>query len=212
MAVWISPVIEYIVREAHKDMGNTYAERVPGGLTLYHTLAPALEDQTLLPRMPGMMWNEGQVDLEHTMTTQGAQINTLFEVQIQSEDRIFVSRALYDFENAIIGTVDSNYAPAHHNIAGFKITQADLNLHNGEFGSMADRYGTKLLPPDDPDGPVNGASRGRPGASDSEWFLTHKVERMTVENWSMTYDGPNSRWRGRLMIRARISNTGIYEA
>ena len=172
VAAWIDPVIEYIVREAHRDMGGSeeYSEKLE--------VSTHLTDQTPLPCL---LWNEGDVVLEHTMEIQGAQVITVFDVQIVGIDRADVGRTLFDFENALLGTADpTKRSPpdvrvAHHNVAGERITQTIMMENN--FGDMGDRY--------------MAISKDRPGVREREpgdppewpsriWFPTHQVEQVTV--------------------------------
>ena len=201
MAVWIDPVIEYIVREARHDMGSKYD---------ILEVTSHLTEQTPLPCL---LWNEGSVDLEHTMQIQGAQVETTFEVQVVGFDRADVGRTLFDFENALIGTADPTDRDvpipgvvAHHNVAGWMITQSVMTQN--DFGNMGDRYRM--------------ASLNKPGVRSREdtdppewpaylWFPTHQVERATVEGQSTSYDGQVQAWRGRMTVKARVSNTGGYE-
>ena len=173
MAVWIDPVIEYIVREAHHDMGSFYNNEMNKVEVFSH-----LTDQTPLPCL---LWNEGDVVLEHTMEIQGAQVATTFDVQVVGLERPDVGRTLFDFENALIGVADA-YGPAHHNVAGELITQSILE-GVGNFDNMGTRYkdiaenrpGVGMKPNDDPpEWPAN------------LWFPTHQVERVTVEGQSIS--------------------------
>ncbi len=214
MAVWIDPAIEFIVREAHQDMGTFYTkEKGEGQLTV----VPLLTEET---KLMALVWNEGEIKTLYTMEQQGVYVSVMFEPQILGYQKRQVGRALYDFENALIGAVINSRSaehpdrldrvqgnnPAHHNVGGHPIREADMRqiYIQQEEGliNLEDIY--KPLTQNRP------GDRSDPN-SDGLWWPTHIVQKVTVEGGSIKYDPIEKFWRGRLSIHAHIANAGFGE-
>ena len=201
MAIWIDPVIEFIVREAHQDMGTFYQ-------TDLHVVPILTADDKLM----ALVWNEGEIKTLYSMEQQGVYVSVMFEPQILGYNKRQVGRALYDFENALLGAVlDDMFQseddtrpdyvhpnkrvgnPAHHNVAGHPIRQTDMELLD-----LKDTY--------------EELAEGRPGwdKDTKNWWPTHIVQKVTVEGVSIKYDPTEKFWRGRIFIHAHIANEGTY--
>ena len=189
MAVWIDPAIEFIVREAHQDMGSSYEDM---------EVVPLITEDTKLMLL---VWNEGEIKTLYTMEQQGVYVSVMFEPQILGYNKRQVGRALYDFENALIGSTPDYQPlndegmvlpnhPAHHNVGGHPIRQE----HMKELG-LESIYK-----------PLTGRLTGSPP---DNWWPTHIVQKVTVEGSSIKYDPIEKFWRGRLFIHAHIANAGF---
>ena len=205
MAVWIDPVIEFIVREAHQDMPTIYQEDKENGLHV----TPLFTDQS---RIMALAWNEGEIVALYNMEQQGVYVSVKFEPQIIGYQKRQVGRAMYDFENALIGTpeepqqaFDANRALAfypngdpifrethpHHNVGGHPIRQEDMVALG-----LEDTYG-----------PLT--ENRAPPRNDGKWWPDHIIQKVTVESTSIKFDPNINAWRGRLFIHAHIANAGF---
>ena len=202
MAVWIDPAIEFIVREAHQDMGACYED-----LNVVHLITDEIKAMVLA-------WNEGEITASYNIEQQGVYVAVRFEPQIIGYQKRQVGRAMYDFENALVGgTPDfqpedpSNPGmilpgyPAHHNVAGHPIRQEDMVV----FGL---------------DATYEPLTRGRPGERiqtdeqkaaklPKEWWPDHIIQKLTVESTSIKFDPNIKAWRGRLFVHAHLANAGF---
>ena len=204
MAVWIDPVIEFIVREAHQDMPTIYQDEKENGLHI----TPLFTDQS---RIMALAWNEGEIVTVYNMEQQGVYVSVKFEPQIIGYQKRQVGRAMYDFENALLGTpeeprqeLDANGDPAfddknkpiirtthpHHNVGGHPIREDDMAELNLE----------KIYKP---------LTVNRKKDSDDPWWPDHIVQKLTVESTSIKFDPNIKAWRGRLFIHAHIANAGF---
>ena len=211
MAVWIDPAIEFIVKEAHQDMGSSYQEDKDEegretGLYVY----PLFTDES---RLMALVWNEGEIVTLYSMEQQGVYVSVKFEPQIIGYQKRQVGRAMYDFENALVGTTDEPYPAldedgmpvldedgkpvilnrtAHHNVGGHPIRETDM----------------KLL---DLEGTYQPLTVDRPGGNrkDGRWWPEHIIQKVTVESTSIKFDPNIKAWRGRLFIHAHIANAGF---
>ena len=178
MAVWIDPSIEFIVREAHQDMGSFYQENLE--------IVPLLTEET---KLMVLVWNEGEIVTLYNMEQQGVYVSVKFEPQIIGYQKRQVGRAMYDFENALVGHVDSE-SPVHHNVGGHPIRQDDMHA----FG--LDKIYRELT--------------GRlTGSIPEPWWPDHIIQKVTVESTSIKFDPNIKAWRGRLFIHAHIANAGF---
>ena len=185
MAVWIDPVIEFIVREAHQDMGSAY-QNMP--------VVPLITDDTKLMLL---VWNEGEIKTLYNIEQQGVYVTVTFEPQILGYNKRQVGRAMYDFENALVGAVGPDGLPLdeghpHHNVAGHPIREVDMEAIPG----LKTTY--EIL------------TKDRPGARpDGKWWPEHIVQKLTIEGGSIKYDPTEKFWRGRLYIHVHIANAGF---
>ena len=195
MAVWFDAAIEFIVKEAHQDMGGAYDK-----ISVVDRLA---EDTKLLT----LIWNEGEIKTVYNMEQQGVYVSVMFEVQFISQQRRQVGRAMYDFENALIGAAvgiledpdDPGYVgspltnPSHHNVAGHPIRQSDMEAILG----LKNTY--------------EPLTKDRPGGnrSDGKWWPDHIIQKVTVEGESLARHPALDAWRGRIFIHAHIANAGF---
>ena len=147
-----------------------------------------------------LVWNEGEIVTLYNMEQQGVYVSVKFEPQIIGYQKRQVGRAMYDFENALIGSPDGqspNEAtpsmpnrPAHHNVGGHPIRQRDMEL----------LALTKLT----------GNSRADyQGNIPEPWWPEHIIQKVTVEGTSIKFDPNIKAWRGRLFINAHIANAGF---
>ena len=209
MAVWIDPAIEFIVREAYQDMGTEYQDM---------DVAPLLTEET---KLMVLVWNEGEITTFYNMEQQGVYVSVKFEPQIIGYTKRQVGRAMFDFENALIGGVvdddgrRTDDPVAHHNVGGHPIRQGDmaaLGLYSTYEPLTVDRPGLPYerdedgeLVLDDMDNPIR--------RTDSEgvplWWPEHIVQKVTIEGTSIKFDPNIKAWRGRLFINAHIANAGF---
>ena len=199
MAVWIDPAIEFIVREAHQDMGSFYQE-VPNDDTKGLGVVPLLTEET---KLMVLVWNEGEIVTLYNMEQQGVYVSVKFEPQIIGYTKRQVGRAMFDFENALIGgTPDFQppdpdspgmvlpHHPAHHNVGGHPIRQEDM-VALGLDETYRDLTGRLS------------------GSIPEPWWPTHIIQKVTVESTSIKFDPNIKAWRGRLFIHAHIANAGF---
>ena len=189
MAVWFDPAIEFIVKEARQDMGSVYQE---GNMSLVDRLA---EDTKLM----AMVWNEGEIKTTYNMEQQGVYISAMFEVQIIGQQRRQVGRAMYDFQNALIGSVGDMSSldnPAHHNVGGHPIRVEDMDILGltPTYKRLAEQRGTPI--PMDADG-------------NEQWWPIHIIQKVTVEGEALARHPELDAWRGRIFIHAHIANAGF---
>ena len=200
MAVWIDPAIEFIVREAHQDMGSSYAED-PHDPDRGLRVVPLLTEET---KLMALVWNEGEIEAVYNMEQQGVYVAVKFEPQIIGYQKRQVGRALYDFENALIGSpLNPEQEPAHHNVGGHPIREEDMG-----------KISTRLDKPETLESIYKPLTYNRPGdkrnsAGDGPWWPEHIVQKLTIEGFSIKYDPIERFWRGRLYIHAHIANAGF---
>ena len=185
MAVWFDPAIEFIVKEAYQDMGSDY-----GDINVVDRLA---EDTKLM----ALVWNEGEIKTTYNMEQQGVYISIMFEVQIIGQQRRQVGRAMFDFQNALIGSVpdlDSSgnleEERSHHNVGGHPIREEDMD----DLGLTATYE------------PISRRGLKR---SDNLWWPTHIIQKVTVEGEALARHPELDAWRGRIFIHAHIANAGF---
>ena len=191
MAVWFDPAIEFIVREAHQDMGQTpYSQMI---------VVDRLAEDT---KLMALVWNEGEIKTTYNMEQQGVYISAMFEVQIIGQQRRQVGRAMYDFQNALIGSTDEPdidpdtgtilYNPvAHHNVGGHPIRVEDMDKLD-----LSSTY--------EPVARERGLSR-----LDGQWWPIHIIQKLTVEGEALARHPELDAWRGRIFIHAHIANAGF---
>ena len=200
MAVWVDPAIEFIVREAHQDMGSSYAED-PNDATKGLRVVPLLTEET---KLMALVWNEGEIEAVYNMEQQGVYVAVKFEPQIIGYQKRQVGRALYDFENALIGSpLNPEQEPAHHNVGGHPIREEDMGKISTRPGEPGISETIKDI--------YEPLTRGRPGGdrADGKWWPEHIVQKLTIEGLSIKYDPVERFWRGRLYIHAHIANAGF---
>ena len=187
MAVWFDPVIEFIVKEAVEDMGSIYSD--PTNMSVVDRLA---EDTSLM----ALVWNEGEIKTLYNMEQQGVYVSVMFEVQFISQQRRQVGRAMFDFQNALIGAVpedlDSGNKVAHHNVGGHPIRQDDMAL----------LHLSELYMPLVKDGQFEHGNTG-------DWWPPHIIQKVTVEGEALARHPELDAWRGRIFIHADIANAGF---
>ena len=182
MAVWIDPAIEFVVKEAHQDMGTAYMDM---------PVVPLLTEEI---KLMALIWNEGEIASLYNMEQQGVYVSVKFEPQIIGYQKRQVGRAMFDFENALIGggavSRDDDRGPAHHNVGGHPIRQEDM-VALGLDETYRDLTGRLT------------------GSIPEPWWPEHIVQKLTVEGTSIKFDPNIKAWRGRLFIHAHIANAGF---
>ena len=193
MAVWFDPVIEFIVKEAHQDMGSVYED-----ITVVDMLAKDA-------KMMAMVWNEGEIKTSYNMEQQGVYISAMFEVQIVGQHRRQVGRAMYDFQNALIGSpLSEEHGIAHHNVGGHPIRAEDMNNYGltDTYRPVAKERGAPLVDA------TTGAKLLHDNG-DELWWPTHIIQKVTVEGEALARHPELDAWRGRIFIHAHIANAGF---
>ena len=191
MAVWVDPAIEFIVREAYQDMGTSYDEM---------DVVPLLTEEI---KLMALVWNEGEIVTLYNMEQQGVYVSVKFEPQIIGYQKRQVGRAMFDFENALIGgTPDFQppdpdnpgmvlpHHPAHHNVGGHPIRQDDMDALG-----LSETY--------------RPLTARQTGGIPEPWWPEHIIQKVTVESTSIKFDPNIKAWRGRLFIHAHIANAGF---